>query len=47
MIDSIANLFPDINYMIIASKTYKDVTLFDSVSRNEYLSLSGYMALNK
>jgi hypothetical protein len=47
MIDSVANLFPDINYMIIASKTYKDVTLFDSVSRNEYLSVSGYMALNK
>ena len=47
MIDSIANLFPDIHYMIIASTTYKDVTLFDSVSRNEYLSVSGYMALNK
>mgnify|MGYP006158242281 FL=1 len=47
MIDSVANLFPDINYTLIASTTYKDVTLFDSVSRNEYLSVSGYMALNK
>ena len=47
MIDSIANLFPDIHYMIIASTIYKDVTLFNSVSRNEYLSVYGYMALKK
>ena len=47
MIDSVANLFPNINYMFIASKTYKDVTLFDTVSRNEYLSDDGYMALEK
>ena len=45
MTDSIANLFPDIHYMIIASTIYKDVTLFNSVSRNEYLSVYGHMAL--
>ena len=47
MIDSIANLFPDIHYMIIASTIFKNITVFDSVSRNEYLSISGYMALHK
>ncbi len=47
MIDGIANLFPNINYVVLASKTMKDVTLYEDVSREDYLSVNGYMALNK
>ena len=47
MIDGVANLFPDINYGVLASKTIKDVTMYEDVSREEYLKVKGYMALNK
>ena len=47
MIDGVANLFPNINYVVLASKTIKDVTMYEDVSREEYLKVKGYMALNK
>ena len=47
MIDGIANLFPNISYMVLASTTIKDVTLFDEVSREDYLKVKGYMTLKK
>ena len=47
MIDGVANFFPNINYVVLASKTPKDVTIYEDVSREEYLNVNGYMALNK
>lgn len=47
MIDGIANLFPNINYVLLASKTMKDITLFEDISRKGYLKVNGYMALEK
>ena len=47
MVDGIANLFPDIKYVLLASKTFKDVTIFQDVSRKDYLKVDGYMALQK
>ena len=47
MIDGVANLFPNINYVVLASKTIKDVTMYEDVSREEYLKVKGYVALNK
>ena len=47
MIDGIANLFPDINYVLLASKTINDVTLFEDISRKDFLKVDGYMALEK
>ena len=47
MIDGVANFFPNINYVVLASKTPKDVTIYEDVSREEYLNVKGYMALNK
>ena len=47
MIDGVANFFPNINYVVLASKTIRDVTIFEDVSREEYLQVKGYMALNK
>jgi hypothetical protein len=47
MIDGIANFFPNINYVLLASKTYKEVTIFEDVSRKDYLKVNGYMALKK
>lgn len=47
MIDSVANLFPNISYVVLASKTIKDITLFEDVSRNDFLKVNGYMALEK
>ena len=47
MVDGIANLFPDIKYVLLASNTFKDVTIFEDVSRKDYLKVDGYMALQK
>jgi|TARA_B100000123_G_scaffold232153_1_gene182043 hypothetical protein len=47
IIDGVANFFPNINYVVLASKTPKDVTIYEDVSREEYLNVKGYMALNK
>ena len=47
IIDCIANLFPNINYVVLASKGIQDVILYEDVSRDEFLSVNGYMALNK
>ena len=47
MVDGVANFFPKINYIVLASKTIKDVTMFEDVSQEEYLNVKGYMALNK
>ena len=47
MIDGIANLFPNINYVLLASKTMNDVTFFEDISRKGYLGVDGYMALEK
>lgn len=47
MVDGIANLFSDIKYVLLASKTFKDVTIFEDVSRKDYLKVDGYMALQK
>ena len=47
MIDGVANFFPNINYVVLASKTPKDVTIYEDVSREEYLNVKGYLALNK
>ena len=47
MIDCVGNFFPEISYILIASNTTKDVTLYEPVSRTEYLSVSGYSALEK
>jgi hypothetical protein len=47
MIDGIANLFPDINYVLLASKAINDVTLFEDISSKGYLKVDGYMALEK
>ena len=43
----IENFFPNINYVLLASKTYKEVTIFEDVSRKDYLKVNGYMALKK
>jgi len=43
----IKNFFPNINYVLLASKTYKEVTIFEDVSRKDYLKVNGYMALKK
>ena len=47
MIDGVANFFPNINYVVLASKTPKDVTIYEDVSREEYLNVKGYIALDK
>ena len=47
LIDGIANMFPNINYLIIASENFSNVVLFDSVSRRDFLDIKGYMALAK
>ena len=47
MVDGVANFFPKINYIVLASKTIKDITMFEDVSQEEYLNVKGYMALNK
>ena len=47
MIDGIANFFPGINYVVLASTTFNDVTFYEDVSREDYLKVKGYMALNK
>jgi hypothetical protein len=47
VIDVIGNLFPNISYVLIASTTSKDITLFEPTSRSEFLGVSGYMALKK
>ena len=47
MIDGIANLFPKISYVVLASKSINDVILYEDVSREDYLKENGYMALNK
>ncbi len=47
MIDGIANLFPDIKYVIIASTSYDNIKLFHEVSAKEFCDSSGYMAILK
>ena len=47
MVDGVANFFPKINYIVLTSKTIKDLTMCEDVGRDEYLNVEGYMALNK
>ena len=47
MIDCVANYFPNINYSLLVSTEPRKVTIYEPVSINEQLNISGYTCLNK
>ena len=47
IIDVVGNFFPNISYVLIASNSSKNVTLYQPVSRSEFLDIPGYSALEK
>ena len=45
--DCIGSNFPDVNYVLLASKSINDVAAFEAVSHNEHIKRETYSALKK
>ena len=45
--DCVGSHFPNISYVLLVSKTFKDVVLYDAVCHNEFIHSKNYTAIQK